>query len=205
MLQQNNTGRYPALQNFKLVGIFKNYTKVLLFLFSPSLHREKRKHQYNFIVNLNDLPQTFTAKVSTEHLDFLGHMNVMWYTHFFDMATWGFYNRIGFGHDYHLGENGSFALEFYTRHLAELRVDDEFRIFTRALGHSKKLFHFMHFMQRTRDKELAATCELLGIHINMNTRRSSPMPDPILEIWDGVINEHCALDWEAPVSGSMAP
>lgn len=156
-------------------------------------------------MDFSKLPLTYEGQVGEEHLDFLGHMNVMWYTHFFDMATWGFYNQIGFGHDYHQGGRGSFALEQYTRYHAELRQGEAFRIYTRAIARSAKLWHFMHFMLRERDEMLAATTELLGIHIDMHTRRSSPLPEAQAALWDRLIAEHSQLDWDAPVSGVMAP
>ena len=88
----------------------------------------------------------------------MDHMNVMWYTHFFDRAIWGFYDLFGFGEDYHkTSGHGSFGLEMYTRHLSELRLDDELKIFTRAIARTEKLFHYIHFMERVGDGELAAT------------------------------------------------
>ena len=143
------------------------------------------------------------GKVRPEYLDFLGHMNVMWYTHHFDLATWGFYEGFGFGQDYHKGNKGSFALEQHTRYLAEVREGEELRIYTRAISRSKKLFHFIHFMVRDRDEELSATSELLGVHIDMRTRRSSEMPAELAAAWDKLIEQHNELDWDAPLSGTM--
>ena len=160
-------------------------------------------HQYNLRMDFSGLPLTYEGEVEEKYIDFLGHMNVMWYTHHFDLATWGFYEEFGFGRDYHQGEKGSFALEQYTRYLAELREGESFRIYTRAIGRSKKLFHFIHFMVRKRDRELAATYEMLGIHINMTTRRSNEIPTELAVAWDKLIAEHNQLEWDAPLSGTM--
>ncbi|MDA1329775.1 MAG: thioesterase [Chloroflexi bacterium] len=154
--------------------------------------------------DLAQLPLNFEGQVAEKHLDFLGHMNVMWYTHFFDRATWNWYNKFGFGHDYHQPPNGSFAVEQYTRYLAELRVGDEFKIYSRALVRNDKLFHFMHFMLRVRDERISAIHELLGIHINLTDRRSSPLPDHITAQWDALIAQHTALDWPPPISGVIS-
>lgn len=161
--------------------------------------------QYNLRMDFSGLPLSYEGQVKAEHIDFLGHMNVMWYTHHFDLATWGFYEGFGFGKDYHQGEKGSFALEQYTRYLAEVRLGESFRIYTRAIARSKKLFHFIHFMMRNRDGELAATYEMLGIHIDMRTRRSNEIPVELAAAWDKLIAEHNQLDWDAPLSGAMAP
>ncbi|MEX2162306.1 MAG: thioesterase family protein [Anaerolineales bacterium] len=150
------------------------------------------------------LPLTFRAAVEAKHLDLMDHMNVMWYTHFFDRAVWGFYETFGFGQDYHTTSGfGSFGLEMYTRHLSELRLGDEIHIYTRAIARNSKLFHYMHFMQRVGDGELAATCELLGVHVDLATRRSAPLPEHIGAVLDGIIAKHRALDWAAPVSGAI--
>ena len=151
----------------------------------------------------NRLPLTASATVQAEHLDFLNHMNVMWYTHFFDKATWGFFEIFSFGRDYHQGEYGSFALEHYTRYLAELRQGDKVKLYTRAVARNDKLLHFVHLMVRERDGELSATQEMLGIHIDMRTRRSAPLPEHIAEAYDQLIAEHDQLDWDAPLSGAI--
>ena len=156
-------------------------------------------------MDYSQLPLGFQGEVKEEHLDFLGHMNVMWYTHHFDRATWGFYEGFGFGREYHQGEKGSFALEMYTRYFAEVRLGEGFKIYTRAIARSKKLFHFMHFMVRERDGELSATCEMLGIHIDMRSRLSNEIPHELAAAWEGLIEAHNKLGWDAPISGAMAP
>lgn len=154
-------------------------------------------------MDFRQLPLSFSGQVQAKHLDFLDHMNVMWYTHFFDMATWGFFESFGFGRDYHQGPYGSFALEHYTRYLAELRVGDQVKLYTRAIARNAKLLHFVHFMVRERDGELPATQEMLGIHIDMRTRRSAPLPEQIASAYNALIAEHNQLDWDPPLSGAM--
>ena len=155
-------------------------------------------------MDFGQLPLTLEAKVEEKHLDFLGHMNVMWYTYFFDVATWNFYNSIGFGEEYHSKSgNGSFALESHVRYLAELRLGEKFVIYIRALKRNTKLLHFIQFMVRAQDNDLTATQEMLSIHIDMKTRRSSPMPDFVAQIWDTLISEHNQLPWDAPLSGAI--
>jgi acyl-CoA thioester hydrolase len=84
-----------------------------------------------------------------------------------------------------------------------LRAGDGVRIYTRMLARNAKLFHYMHFMQRAGDGELSATCELLGIHVDMSSRRSAPMPASVAAHFYQLIAEHSRLAWEAPVSGAI--
>lgn len=155
-------------------------------------------------MDFSQLPLTFHGKVEEKHLDLMGHMNVMWYTHFFDRAIWGFYQLFGFGTDYHTRSGfGSFGLEMYTRHLSELRLNDEFDVYTRAIARNAKLFQHLHFMVRKRDGELSATCEILGVHIDLATRRSAPLPENVAAELDKLIAAHSKLDWDAPLSGAI--
>lgn len=154
-------------------------------------------------MDFSKLPLTYQGKVEEQHIDFLGHMNVMWYTHFFDVATWNWYDGIGFGHDYHTASgNGSFALEGHVRYMAELRAGEEFKIYSRAIQRNAKLFLMVHYMVRA-DGQLAAILELLGIHIDMSNRRSSPMPPEIAALWNKQIQLGDAAGWDPMLSGSI--
>ncbi len=155
-------------------------------------------------MDFRQLPLTLRGTVESKHLDLMGHMNVMWYTHFFDRAVWGFYELFGFGNEYHTTSGfGSFGLEMYTRYLSELRLGDEINIYTRVIARNSKLLHHIHFMQRVRDRELSATCELLGVHIDLATRRSAPLPAAIATGLDKLIAAHNKLSWDAPLSGAI--
>jgi acyl-CoA thioester hydrolase len=46
-------------------------------------------------MNIDSLPVTHQATVPESYLDAMGHMNVMWYTHLFDQATWRFFASLG--------------------------------------------------------------------------------------------------------------
>ena len=100
---------------------------------------------------------------------------------------------------------GAFALEQHTRYLVEVRQGQRVQIRTRALGRSEKRFHFMHFMVVQDSGQLAATTELIGIHVDRRTRRSSPLPEQIAAAFDGAIAEHSQLSWNPPICSSMKP
>ncbi len=155
-------------------------------------------------MELHTLPRWLEAEVEPRHLDHMNHMNVMWYTHFFDKAIWNWYESFDFGVAYHTQSGwGSFALETHTRYLAELRVGDRMGVHIRMLARNAKLFHYIMYMQRLSDGALSATSELLGIHIDMSTRRSAPLSERIAAYFDGLIAEHARLPWEAGASGGI--
>ena len=77
-------------------------------------------------MDLTRLPINHKAIVLEDYIDEMGHMNVMWYTHFFDRATMAFFESFGMGLAYFEHQNaGAFALEMHTRYLAEARLGQE--------------------------------------------------------------------------------
>ncbi len=156
-------------------------------------------------MDLSPLPVTYQAVIPKDYLDEMGHMNVMWYTHLFDQATWNFFSSFRMDLAYFENANaGAFALEQHTRFLAEVRQGQSVKLQTRALGRSSKRIHFMHFMRVEEGDLLAATTELIGIHIDQSTRRSSPLPAHIAAAFDQLLVPHRQLDWEAPACGVMS-
>ena len=157
-------------------------------------------------MDLTPLPVTHQATIPEEYLDVMGHMNVMWYTHLFDQGTFAFFAMFGMdAHYYTNSRSGGFALEQHTRYLAEVRLGDHVTVRTRALGRTAKRLHFMHFLTKGDGHTLAATTELVGTHVDLRARRTSPFPDPIARSFDEFLAEHSRLPWEAPVCGVMSP
>lgn len=160
----------------------------------------------NNLVDLSSLPLLHEAAVKVEYLDEMGHMNVMWYTHLFDRATWQLFASLGMDLAYYERFNtGAFALEQHTRYLSELRQGQFVRIYSRILGRSAKRFHFMHFMIANGSGDLSATTELIGVHVDRHTRRSSALPEHIAAAFDSAISEHSQLSWKPPLCGALHP
>ncbi|MDH5506507.1 MAG: thioesterase family protein [Anaerolineae bacterium] len=157
-------------------------------------------------INYSALPLTCQKTIPEDYRDIMGHMNVMWYTHLFDQATFAFFETFGMGAEYHTQSgSGSFALEQHTRYLAEVRVGEHIVIHSRALGRSIKRFHFIHFMLKDDGQTLSATTELIGTHIDMSIRRTSPLPAHLAAAFDELLAQHNRLGWPAPVCGAMQP
>jgi acyl-CoA thioester hydrolase len=152
------------------------------------------------------LPLAQRTTITDAHLDAMNHMNVRWYMAIFDDATWSFFHTLGMTLDYYRqNEAGGFALQHDIRYLAEIRVGETVAVHMRVLGRSAKRIHTMYFMVNETTGKLAATLESLGSHADLRRRRTSPYPPEIAARIDAMLTEHCALDWEAPVSGMIAP
>ena len=155
-------------------------------------------------MNLAPLPITYQATIPESYLDSMGHMNVMWYTHLFSHATGGLFKLVGLDRAYFTTHQaGSFALAQYVSYRKEVRVGEHVTLRTRLIARSEKKMLMLHLMTKGEQPVLAATCEFLGAHIDMTTRRTSPFAPHIAANIDRIIAEHSALDWEAPLSGAL--
>ncbi len=127
-------------------------------------------------------------------IDYNGHMNLAYYVLAFDHATDAFLDYIGLGVDYLKRHNCStFALESHVTYDRELIAGDPMRFETQLLDHDAKRLHYMHMMYHATEGYLASTNELISLHVDMTERRSSPMPQPVMERLDQVASAHSAL------------
>lgn len=150
------------------------------------------------------LPLVYETTVAERHIDRFGHVNVMWYTHYFDEATLGLFERLGCGPSYYRASaHGMFALESHTRYLSELRLGEAVQARARLLGASARRIHFILFLAGGEDRRLSATSELVGMHVDLARRRSAPLPEVVSVAASRLVEEHRALSWAAPVCGAM--
>ena len=109
-----------------------------------------------------------------------GHMNVVYYRRAFDQATQHMLSRIGLwdnDNDY----GSTFALEDHVTYQHELHPGRAFFVTYQLLDFSEKLVHaFLRLFGEPESPDgepvLAATCEHIGVYVDMRTRRSAPMP-----------------------------
>ena len=152
------------------------------------------------------LPVTLQVVIPETYLDLMGHTNVAWYTHLFSSATIGTLRLMGMNEDYFRGNNtGSFALQSHIIYLAEVLVGKHVSMRSRLLGVSKKKFHFMHFLINDDDHVLSATCEFVGAHMDMEKRRTAPLPSHLRQSIQQLCDEHAQLPWKPPTCGIMKP
>ena len=75
----------------------------------------------------------------------------------------------------------TFCLEAHVTYHREVREGDPLRFTTLLLGHDVKRLHYFHQMYHASDGYLAATNELMSLHVSEETRRAAPMAPEILE------------------------
>ncbi len=125
-------------------------------------------------------PESHREIVRPEWCDYNGHMNLAFYVLVFDHATDAFWDMLGLGLDYRVRtDNSTFTVESHITYDREVLDGDEVRCTTQLLGFDDKRIHYFHRMYHARDGYLAATTELLGVHVDLTVRRVAPMPDDV--------------------------
>jgi acyl-CoA thioester hydrolase len=130
-----------------------------------------------------DLAAPFDAYrdvVRPEWIDHNQHMNMGYYLVVFDLATDAFLNWVGLdAARRQAGRVTTFCLEAHITYHREVRAGDLLRFTTRLLAYDARRLHYFHEMHHARDGYLAATNELMSLHVSLDTRRAAPM-DPLV-------------------------
>ena len=138
--------------------------------------------------------EPYCATVAPEWIDYNGHMNVAYYVLAFDRATDRLFDYLGIGERYRQTSGHSiFALEAHVTYERELRAGDPFEIATRLIDADRKRLHLFHAMSRADDSELAATIEVMGLHVDMSGPRAAPLPDDAFAKIEALLAHHRIL------------
>ncbi len=126
-------------------------------------------------------PITHHETVISDWVDYNGHMNVAYYVLVFDHATDVFLDSIGMNHELRDTTGSSvFVAEAHVTYDDEVMEGDTVDISSQVIGIDDKRLHLFHRMYRKSDGALAATNELMILHVNLNTRRVGPFPDSVM-------------------------
>lgn len=139
---------------------------------------------------------THIETVSPDWVDYNGHMNVAYYVLVFDHASDTFLDAIDMGERYrNATDRSTFVVESHVTYQAETNEGDTVQVETRVLGVDGKKIHLFHRMTVNGGTETVATNEVLGLHVNLKTRRAEPMPEDRLARIQALMAE----DADAPV------
>lgn len=123
---------------------------------------------------------TYRGIIYPWHCDHMGHMNVMWYVGKFDEATWNLFAAIGITPEYIRNQrHGMAAVQQNIAYKQELIAGDVVAVRSEILEVRVKVIRFQHELINEGNGELAAACELTGVHIDLRTRKSQPLPPEI--------------------------
>jgi acyl-CoA thioester hydrolase len=142
--------------------------------------------------------------VRPEWIDNNGHMNVGYYLVVFDYATDAFFRWAGLD-DAHRRAAGvtTFCLEAHVTYHREVRAGDPLRFTTLLLGHDEKRIHYFHEMHHATAGYLAATNELMSLHVSQATRRGAPLAPAVRERLASIQAAHDAVPRPPQVGRSL--
>lgn len=145
-------------------------------------------------IDLNKCFASGELTVQPDWVDYNGHMNVGYYVVAFDKATDALLGHLGLGASYrHEHDASVFVLEAHVTYDREVGPGDGLRFTTQILDHDAKRMHVFHRMYHAENHYLAATNELMIMHVDLITRRSAPFPADALERLQELKREHDAL------------
>ena len=111
--------------------------------------------------------------VPPEWIDYNGHMMDAYYFMAFTEATEAFLDHVGLGAAYRARTgSGIYTAESHLCFLSSVTSGATLAYHTQLLGHDTKRLHVFHRM--TRAGSVAATCELMFLHVSGD--RVAPMP-----------------------------
>jgi acyl-CoA thioester hydrolase len=114
------------------------------------------------------------------HLDHMNHMNVQHYVSMFDQSSWVLLATLGLDSQYfHDNRCGVAALEQSILYQSELRCGDMFEIRSAVFEIREKTLRLLHNMYNARTGAMAASTTILGVHMNTEARKSSPLPEGV--------------------------
>ena len=120
---------------------------------------------------------TYRGTVYPWQCDHMGHMNVMWYVAKFDEACWQLLSWLGMSSSRMRTDRvGMAAVEQRIEYKREVFAGDLVSIRSRILEVKEKSVRMQHEMTNDETKELVATMEVVGVHLNFPTRKSCPLP-----------------------------
>jgi acyl-CoA thioester hydrolase len=107
-------------------------------------------------------------------------MNIMWYVGKFDEANWNLFARLGLTPSYLRQSNrGMAAVQQNITYKRELLAGDIVEIQSRLLELRDRSIRFVHEMRNAETGEVAAICEITGVHMDRHARRATPFADAI--------------------------
>jgi acyl-CoA thioester hydrolase len=107
----------------------------------------------------------------------------MWYVGKFDEANWNFFARLGLTPSYLRDSGrGMAAVQQNIAYKRELLAGDIVEIQSRLLEIREKSIRFLHEMRNAETGEIAATCEITGVHMDRKARKSAPFEEAIRNV-----------------------
>jgi acyl-CoA thioester hydrolase len=117
--------------------------------------------------------------VEKDWIDYNGHMNMAYYNVLFDRGADEAFELMGMGPDYAKARQlTTYTAEVHVCYVRELHLGDVVAVSFQLVDHDDKRTHFYQEIRHS-DGWLAATSEVLALHIDMTGPKVAPYPPDI--------------------------
>ncbi len=96
-----------------------------------------------------------------------------------------------------------FSAEHHLTYLHELHTGDRISVRVVLVGRSSRAVHAVVYLIDETHERLSYVMEEVFLHVEMESRRTSPWPDDVADALDARVAEHRSLGWEPHLSGSL--
>ncbi len=120
-------------------------------------------------------------RVEPQWIDYNGHLNMAYYHVLFDRAEDEAFALLGLGPDYvDLSQASYFAAECHVLYKRELSQGDQVRMTLQLIDFDDKRLHYALEMRHSTEGWVAATSEMLSLHVDLASRKVTRFPPEIL-------------------------
>ncbi|MBL8584834.1 MAG: thioesterase family protein [Rhizobiaceae bacterium] len=131
--------------------------------------------------------------IESAWIDYNGHLNMAYYGVLFDRGSDDAFAAMGMTLDYvRTRKLTIYTAEVHVRYLRELHLGDRVVVSYQLLDHDAKRLHAYQEIRHV-DGWLAATSEILSLHIDQAGPRVAPFPADILAAVEAMFSEHKRL------------
>lgn len=142
------------------------------------------------------MPAPFVSRVMEIEkgwIDYNGHLNMAYYNVLFDRCSDQAFALLGMGPQYAEERRmTTYTAEIHVCYVRELHLDHKVTCTFQLLDHDEKRFHFFQELHHT-DGWLAATSEVLTLHVDMNGPKVCPFPSDVMEKLEQMQAAHAGL------------
>jgi acyl-CoA thioester hydrolase len=134
-----------------------------------------------------------TMEVIEDWIDYNGHLNMAYYNVIFDRCADEAFALLGMGPDYASQRKlTTYTAELHVCYVRELHLGHKVHSTFQLLDHDEKRFHFYQELLH-EDGWLAATAEVLTLHVDMSGPRVAPFPPDIWDRFEAMREAHSTL------------
>jgi acyl-CoA thioesterase FadM len=149
------------------------------------------------------LPAWTESEVGEDYIDENGHMNI---SHYFRLASWAVWGRLrdlGMAEDY-IEQRGSsfFTVEHRIGYTGEMRLGQPFSVRASLVERRARTLHGAAYVVDEGHDRIACWLEAVYVHVSMEDRRASPIPDDLAAAIDAEIAER--EDWLRPAATGLS-